>query len=91
MLDSRIAYGANCVWWDSIDKVANKHGLPVCPQCSGVLFEIESIEEWNRGVDHFEKNNPSPGYRKFVDWLRGKCFRTQDLAMNAYRSEGGQI
>jgi hypothetical protein len=79
MTDTRIAYGANCPWWDSIDKVgSNGKGplgsLPCCPHCKGVLFEMDDEEEWFRGVDAHEKNG-APGYRAFIEWLRGKCFR----------------
>ena len=103
MADTRVVYGARCVWWDTIDKVAikpvtslqpvqspvgsiiNVTGLPCCPHCSGVLFEMDSIEEWNSQVDKYEAEKPEPGYRKFMDWLRGKCFKTQEEAYKAYK------
>ena len=84
--DSRIVYGAMCLWWDSIDKVSKTPtGLPCCPHCGGVLFEMASLEEWNQTVDTFEKESPSPGYREFINWLRGKCFPTPTAAREAYR------
>lgn len=50
--DSRIVYGARCVWWDSIANAATKPGgLPCCPHCGGVLMEVptEAFVTWLRG------------------------------------------
>lgn len=80
--DQRIVYGI-CTWWDSIDKAANKDGLPCCPHCGSPLFEMSSIEEWNSKVNEHEKKDP--GYAKFVEWLRGKCFKNYGTAREAYR------
>ena len=87
MTDKRIAYGATCTWWDSIMKVGNNDGLPCCPHCRKILYEMPSIEEWWNGVDRYEVGKPRPGYRKFVEWLRGKCFPNYDAAEKAYDQE----
>lgn len=73
--DTRIVYSANCTWWDSIDKVSKKPGsnLPCCPHCGSVLFESPTIEDWWEDIDGWEKRN-HPGYRGFMEWLRGKCY-----------------
>ena len=43
MKDQRVVYGANCTWWDTIDKISKTaSGLPCCPRCGSVLFEIEN-------------------------------------------------
>ena len=73
MSDQRIVYGARCSWWDSIDKVATTAGgLPCCPFCGGVLFEVVDEATWWGDVDRHEAGG-RPGYRGFVEWLRGKC------------------
>ncbi len=90
--DRRIAYGARCTWWDSIDKVGRRHveqfagaglegkgtrqryPLPCCPVCSGMLFEVDSIETWNAGVA--KQETTSPGYTALIEWGRGKCYRS---------------
>lgn len=91
--DTRIVYGARCVWWDGIEKIgktpagvgptAKMGGLPCCPHCGGVLFEMDSPKRWWDGVAKHEANG-NPGYRAFIEWLKGKCFPTMDDAKAAY-------
>ncbi len=88
--DPRIVSGATCVWWGPISEAGvrtssggwmrppfsramARAGLPCCPHCGGVLFEVQSIEEWWEGVDAFEPTQP--GYRKLIEFIRGKHFR----------------
>lgn len=88
--DPRIVYSARCSWWDSIDKTAKtSSGLPCCPNCHSVLFEIENIEAWWTAVDHFEKSSHK-GYRKFVEWLRGKCYTSMEAALTIYKKSTGE-
>jgi len=99
MKANRIVYGAGCVWWDSIDKVgtlgaclttglANTVGLPCCPKCGSVLFEQDE-DTWNKGIDEYNKTNP--GYKEFITWLRGKCFKTIDIAKGEYEKTKTKI
>lgn len=89
MADERIVYGARCAWWDSIDQIATTtSGLPLCPHCGSPLFEVANEREWWVGVDRYEAAG-NPGYREFVMWLRGKCFRSVDLARVAFDAERG--
>ena len=94
--DTRIVYGIRCVWWDGIDKVAlsppgeSGHRIPCCPHCGSPLFEMEDEEIWFAGVDRHQANG-HPGYRRFVEWLRGKCFPNAKAAMAAYASETGEV
>ena len=92
MKDNRIVYGAGCVWWDSIDKagnlnactdtkLTNTYGLPCCPHCGSVLFEVDE-NEWYKNIDEYDKTHP--GYKDLVKWMRGKCFKTLELARNEY-------
>lgn len=63
--DTMIAYGALCDWWDAKDQVAvHESGLPVCPHCSGVLFEMTARE--------FREKAPRP---HFVRPRGGLCSR----------------
>lgn len=73
--DERIAYGARCSWWDSIDKVGVRDGLPCCPHCKGMLFEVPTEAAWFSGVDAYAKQPGNSGYRTFIEWGRGKCFK----------------
>ena len=84
MTDLRVVYGATCAWWDTIDKIATTDsGLPCCPHCKGVLFEMDNEEEWWKGVNKYEKAG-HPNYRVMIRWLRGKCFPTFDKAQEAF-------
>lgn len=95
--DTRIAYGAHCVWWDSIHKVGSRpfrtlydnDSMPCCPHCKNMLFEMPHEDVWWEGVDRYEADG-HPGYRAFQEWLRGKCFPTLEAAQKAYaeRSNG---
>lgn len=84
MTDTRIAYGARCVWWGSIQKVGNRKGLPCCPECGGVLYEMPNEAAWFEGVDRHDERQP--GYRKFIEWLRGKCYPSYGHAKAAYEA-----
>lgn len=85
--DLRIAYGARCVWWDSIERVGqNAGGLPCCPHCKGVLFEMESEAEWWAEVDRHEASG-HPGYRAMWEWSRGRCFPTFEALQLAFMEQ----
>ena len=91
--DARIAYGAGCTWWGPISAVGFRplrsgepDGLPCCPHCGGMLFEVASEEKWWNGVDKY--NEDYPGYRRLVTWAKGKCFRSWREAKEAYESRG---
>lgn len=91
MADERIVYGARCCWWDSIDKAHRANapggiGVPSCPHCGSVLFELPDEATWWAGVDRHEANG-HPGYRALVEWSRGKCFPHWKEAEAAYRRE----
>lgn len=84
MSDSRYVYGAHCTWNESIYKVGHlPGGLPCCPHCGSVLFEMDSEKEWWKGVDRYEADG-HPGYRKLAEWSKGKCFKNFDEMNEAY-------
>jgi hypothetical protein len=79
----RIAYGARCGWWDSIDKVGTKaSGLPCCPHCGGVLFEVATEEEWWASARRHEADG-HPGYVAALEWSRGQCFPSVEALLTA--------
>lgn len=87
-----IAYGARCQWWDDKRKAGSKDGtptgLPCCPQCGGMLFEIDDAK-WYESIRRHQERR-SPGYVAFMDWVRGKCFPTPGAATFAYRVATGR-
>lgn len=83
----KVVYAVNCTWWDTIDKAGkNPNGLPVCPKCGSPLFEMESEELWWAGVTAHESQN-NPGYAKFIEWARGKCFPRYEEAQARFKIE----
>lgn len=87
-VDQRIPYGLVCTWWDSIDQVGSREGLPVCPHCRNVLLEVDSLERWMASARRYEADG-HPGYVAFLTWQRGKCFPNFDAAKAAYTAETG--
>ena len=94
-----IAYGARCTWWDSIDKVGTlvqpvgpndkrpMAGLPCCPRCRNMLFQVDNIGVWQDGVNAYAKKTDDPKYIEFIAWMRGKCYPTMDAARKAFDKE----
>lgn len=89
--DKRIAYGARCTWWDSIDKVGKRYtgplpigpALPCCPHCKGMLLEMDSASAWWDVAAKFEADGHK-GYRRWITWLRGKCYPTPAAALKVF-------
>lgn len=87
--DDRIVYGVRCFWWEGIENVSSRGGLPCCPHCKGMLFEMASPKEWWDGVEKFETSG-HPGYRAFVEWSKGKHFANIAAAVAAYNAKPGR-
>jgi len=82
--DDLIVYGAQCVWWDSIDKAGTlpgPHSLPCCPHCKSVLLQMDR-KQWFDALHEYAKNNP--GYENAMRWSRGRCFATMESLMKSY-------
>lgn len=92
--DTRIVYGFRCVWWDGIEKVGRlglrpSETIPGCPHCGSGLMQMDGPAEWWAGVEKHEANG-HPGYRAFMEWLKGKCFRTIQEAQAVYQAKPGR-
>ena len=86
--DNLIVYGFNCTWWDDIsmvDTLLSKDdspgGIPCCPYCKGVLFQIDE-KDWFKGIHKHTQENPL--YANITSWSRGKCFKTPEEVAVAY-------
>jgi hypothetical protein len=94
-VDERVVYGMRCVWWDGIENVGtldhkeSVHGLPCCPFCRGVLMQVDNPKVWWEGVNNYEKAG-HPGYRAFMEWLKGKCYPTMRAAQEVYQAKKGR-
>jgi hypothetical protein len=79
-----VAFGAQCTWWGSVAEIAADGR---CPYCHGPLGAVAAIG-WRHSVDVQEAIQP--GYRAFVDWLRGHwCYPTLLVAEAAYWTARG--
>lgn len=91
-----IAYGARCSWWDAKENAGTREsgykgvpGLPCCPHCGGVLFEIEE-RTWNLGVETreaFKWAAERDDYPELVAWSRGRCFPDPDAMLAGWVAE----
>jgi hypothetical protein len=67
-----------------------KLDLPCCPHCSAMLFEVESEEVWNEGVQRHDLTHP--GYAAFLKWSgeQETCWPSIALAAEEYQRETGE-
>lgn len=73
--------------WYANESGMFQHGLPCCPYCRGVLFEVESIDKWAANVESYcAKPDAIPNYRSLVSWMRGKCFPDMAAARAAFEA-----
>ncbi len=81
--DTRNVHGARCTWWDAIsESKTGAHGLPGCPHCGGVLYEVATEAQWWEAIDRHDKHEP--GYRALMEWARGNCYPNFDTLKRAY-------
>lgn len=82
--DTRLVYGVNCSWWGLIAETSRTSGgIPCCPHCCSVLFEVATETEWWANVDAHEAAG-HPGYRAMIEWSRGKHFASHFSMERAY-------
>jgi hypothetical protein len=80
-----IAYGAQCVWWDDKGQVSTlESGLPCCPFCRRVLFEIEEDKWWSQADEYAKTTLGREDYLEFLIWLQGKDCRELGNWQQAY-------
>lgn len=95
-VDTRYVYGARCTWHGPISAVnviphsGAGGGLPVCPHCSGPLYEFPSVMSWDNMVATY--NAKHPGYTEFVEWLGsyGRCWPNPVVAQRQYEALTGK-
>ena len=71
--DRLLWYGLCTYWTDDWDKLKTTSGIPCCPYCLGVGFQI-TAKNWDSGVDKFNKDNPK--YKEFIESVKEKCIRS---------------
>jgi len=81
---SRVVFGAACCWWDRLEAAAQRDtGLPCCPHCGGLLYELEQDSWWSFARQHAEEARDER-YLAFLEWLQGRCFPHVDFARRAF-------
>lgn len=86
-IDNRHVYSAGCSWSGPISATArNAGGLPCCPHCGSVLFEINE-EAWKTDIAEHEKKHP--GLQDFLTWSEAqpRCWKSLDAAAADYAKE----
>jgi hypothetical protein len=78
-----VVYGVNCVWWDTMDKLPQISGLLKCPHCASVLWMMDR-SDWDKAVAAQDVLNH--GYKKMIEWSRGKCFPSFSELREGYRN-----
>ena len=84
-----IAYGIDCLWWDSAVNAAVRSTLlgdeVCCPHCGGRCGVYGSRTQFLDLLRRFELIGFT-GFREMMIWSRGKCYKTRGAAWAAYRS-----
>ena len=84
--DTRIVHGSACTYWGPIQSASRTRldGLPGCPFCNRVLFEMKDEATFLSYAEQYEQAG-NPGYVIFIKWLKGRrCYRTIETAMAIY-------
>lgn len=85
--ENLIAYGAHCSWWDLKTEVAtNPLGLPCCPHCGSVLYEMYESEWWNAVDNYTGAEKLGINYRELIEWSQGKCFKNIEFMVEAFKA-----
>lgn len=91
--DLRWVYGVGCFWFAPIrDARPNAHGLPCCPTCSSLLYEVKSKEFfWGQAKNYDAAGHP--GYLNMMLWIKAERhhFLTIQEAEAAYKVHQDKI
>ena len=68
-------------------KTGGGGGLPCCPVCRGMLLEVPDEATFIARAQKWEDDG-HPGYVVFIQWSKGKCFKSLTAAQSAYAAEG---
>jgi hypothetical protein len=72
--EQQIWYGLCTYWtddWDALKPTPENKGIPSCPECGSVGFQM-TRQEWNEGVAKYEADG-NPGYTHFINNVKGNC------------------
>ncbi len=86
-LRDRVLYVKNAKGEDRPIKHSD-HALPCCPNCGGMLLELEDAKIWWDGVEKYESEG-HPGYKAMWQWQRQHkplCFRNVEVLMKTYEN-----
>lgn len=89
--DRRYVYGALCTWHGPMSAVIKSpiNGLPACPHCNGLLFELDSKEQWLEPIKRVDTQ--VEGYATFMEWVGtyGRCWPNYRHALVHYKTVTG--
>lgn len=78
-------YSSGCAYWTAdFNKLKTTRGIPCCPDCGCVGFEVE-IDEWEQGAIAFDKNDE--GYYEFLQETKETCSQISTSAAWKARKE----
>jgi hypothetical protein len=86
-----MVYSAHCTWCAPISKASKlESGIPCCPHCKSVLFQMERAD-WDKGVVGFIASNGDHAYPSYLEWVAttDRCYRTYKEARAAFNA--GQL
>lgn len=84
--ESIIVFSQHCTFFDNLAKAKRKeNGELVCPYCNSSLNNMDE-ESWNEMIRAQVVN--VPGYKEFMAWAQGKCFITEQKAIEVYNRHG---
>ncbi len=89
--EQQIWYGLCTYWtddWDALTPSPENKGIPTCPECGSVGFQM-TRQEWNEGVAKYEADD-NPGYTQFINDVKGNCLGKTTL-LEAWEQKKGVL
>jgi hypothetical protein len=85
-------YGVSCSWHGDINevKLLPPVGIPCCPHCQGVLFQIEESKWFEGAIEHEKKGHTN--YVEFLEWItkQTRCWPEFSEAAFVFERETGK-